>query len=55
MLSSGINKTRGKTGHLEERINYSPYGLFCDNQCIKQFEESEEYLIEKTSKKDKTK
>jgi hypothetical protein len=32
-------------GLQSERINYSPYGLFCDNQCIKDFEESDECPI----------
>lgn len=30
-----------KFGIQSERTNYSPYGLFCDEQCIKHFEESQ--------------
>jgi len=33
-----------------ERTNYSPYGLFCDEQCIKDFEESEDYILSKVYK-----
>ena len=45
-FANGIMESIGNL----ERINYSPYGLFCDNQCIKQFEESDDYILSKVYK-----